>query len=472
MPTARRPPLPDLAVAAAVVLLSIGYAVVIWRAGQAAGVRFPLGSDGPLWFDSARLAGSGEEVGLPPMYPRLLSLLSGGVPQISVGLALNAVLVGLTLLGAGATGALSAAAPRARQVAALGAPLVVLVAADPAAYAWYMHPEPLITAALVWCGAAAVAAVRWPSRKTAGLLGLACGIALGAKEHGLVVTALAPLLLLVGGRPGVGRRAAAWLVCLSPFLISQALDGALFAKAWSSVQESLGWLSQDPNSMAVLPVEMTAEQQQQVRDGGLLGMSARQLLAASRAWWPAFGAAALAGVGLLARRQVALVAALGLPLATLAPALVLWTEPRHYLVVAPAAAAFAVAGAGRLAGSSRPGVIGLALGCGLALVAMAPQAGARLGETLAEIDTLQRERGDEYEALMWLIAHLDIDDRVLLEIDPVVLGKSPFMPIPRGQPLRPETLPAAAYLVTQRDPPDGWSHQATLGTVRIYRLER
>ena len=471
----RRPPVPDILACLAVFAVSVGYAVVTWQAGGAVGIHYPLGSDGPIWFDSARLAAAGEPVGMPPMYPRLLSALSRGPPRLGAALSLNGALVALTLLGAAATAALAAAAasPWSRRAAALGAPLVVLAAGDPAAYAWYIHPEPLITAALVWVGAAAVAAVRWPGAWTAAALGLCCGVALGAKEHGLVTLLLAPAVVWLAA-PGAGgrwRRLSAWGLVLAPFLVSQLLDGALFAKAWEAVSESLGWLGQDPGSMAVLPIEMSDEQQQQVRDGGLIGMSARQMLTASQTWWPAYGGAALGLAGLLAARRWRLLLALALPLATLAPALVLWTEPRHYLVVAPAAATVAVAAAGCLARSWRTAAALLG-GCLLAAALLAPGASRRLDTTLRDIATLQAERGDEYDALMWLIANLDIADRVLLEVDPVVLGKLPFMPIPRGQPLRPESLPADAYMVTSRSAPLPWELAQTTGALRIYRLRR
>lgn len=460
----------DGAAALAAALLAVGYAAVIWRSGAALGIRYPLGSDGPLWFDSARLATTGEPLGLPPLLPRLLALLSGGAPRVSVGQALNAGLVGLTLLGASAGAALCAQDVWVRRAAALAAPLVVLTAADPAVYAWFIHPESLITALLVWSGALAVLYVRRPSWRTAALLGLCCGMAMSAKEHGLVVAVLAPVGVLAVGGPGRGRRLAGWLAGMLPMLLLQLLDEALFAKAWASLQESLGWLSPAGEAMEVLPVEMTDAQQQQVREGGLLRVTLGQMVSASRAWWPVYLSALAAGAGLLARRRWPLAAALALPLMTLAPAAVVWTEPRHYLVVAPAAALLAVGGAARLVSPlGGRGALGLAAACGLAAALAAPQAGRRLGAVQQEIQALQRERGDEYAALMWLLANLHIDDRIILQTDPVVLGKLPFMPIPDGRPI-PAGLPGAVYLITDRGAPRGaWEEAQALGSIRIYR---
>ena len=472
MPLDRRPPTADRVVAAAVTLVSVGYAGALWRAGRAIDVRVPMGSDGPMWFDSARLVALDQPVGMPPMYPRLLSLVSGGLPDVAAGLALNALLVALTLLGAAATGALAATDPWARRVAALAAPLVVLAAADPAAYAWNIHPEPLITAALVACAAAGVAAVRWPGAGTAALLGLACGVALGAKEHGLVVGALSPMVVLAGGRPGLGRRAAGWALGLAPFVLAQALDGALFAKAWVSIQEALGWVAADPERLRMLPDEMPADEQARLRSGQVVPVMVRRIFVASRQWWLVVGLAGLTTLGLLLRRQWALALALLLPLLSLLPAVVVWTDTRHYLVVAPAAATLAVAGLGRLAGGRRPALAALARGSALLVGITAPAASARLSTTLADIATMQRERADDHAALAWLIAHLGPEDRLMLDVDPTVLGKAPFMPLPHGQAVRPGSLPADAYRVTDRGASPGWTRQATHGALHIDRLDR
>lgn len=466
-----RQSLPVLLTVLAVLALSVGYAGWVWQVGQTMGIVVPLGEDGPIWLDSARLASTGQAVGQPPVYPWLLVLVGLGTPSVSAALLLNAGLVALGLLGAAAGGALMAGGAWSRCVAALCAPLVVLVAADPAGYAWFVHPETLISAILVWVGVASVLVMKHPGRWTAVALGVICGIALGAKEHGLVTFVLAPVVLWLASATGRRERLLWWLLALSPFLVIQVFNGALVSKAWEMVAESMGWLGQTPDSIAVLPIQMTDQQQQQVRDGNLLGMLIQQVFSASRPWWAAYGGALVMAGMLVRANKWRLVCALGLPMMTLAPALVLWTEPRHYLVVAPAAAVLVVAGAGSFVRGGR-GALGLLAGCLLAMVVLAPGANARLRDTLQESVDTQTAHRDEYQALMWLNANLDLADRVLVEVDPIVLGKIPFMPIPRGQPLQPETLPADAYMVTHREVGAPWMRMETTGALHIYKLQR
>ena len=337
-------------VAVAVLLLAVAYGLFIFRSGLALGVVYPLGSDGPLWFDSARLVASGGTVGMPPVYPRLVSWLGIGPPTVAAALRLNAILVSLTLLGAAVGAAASAGHPWLRLAAALGAPLVVMTAADPAVYAWFVHPEVLITALLVWSGALAALYVRDPSWRTAAALGVCCGIAMGAKEHGLPVALSAPAVVLLSGPPGRARwrRLGAMALAMLPFLIDQLFSGSLLAKALGSLQESLSWVRPQDAGLEHFPIEMSLEQQQQVRDGHLFQVYFGQLIQASREWWPVYIAAIVAELLLLARRQWGLALALALPLLSLAPAVVVWTESRHYLVVAPAATLLVVGAAARL----------------------------------------------------------------------------------------------------------------------------
>lgn len=456
----------DAVVSAAVVVLCVAYGGVVWQAGVAGGVVHPLGSDGPIWFECARKLSLGLAVHVPPLYPRLVGWLGG---TVSGAMVLNAVLVGVSMLLSALSVALVAPSAGTRRAGMLVAPLLVVALADPATYAWSVHPEPLITAALVGCGAAAVAAVRWPGAWTSAALGLACGVALGAKEHGLVVSVLAPVVAVAPGRRGAGARLVACLLALSPFVLSQALMGTLFAKAWVSVQESLGWLEQDPSVLEFMPIEMTEEQQRRVAEGGLVAVNLEQMWQASRTWWPAYGLGI--GVALVAaiREDAKLVGVLALPLATLLPAVLVWTEPRHYLVVAPAAVALGVGAAVMLAGRAGRAGVAVLVGSGVLTAALAgPGASARVTARLSEQVAHQRAHEDEFRVLAWLTANLDPDDRVLFTVDPVVIGKSPFLPILLEEPIDPAALPGRAWFVAPASvPAAGWTPVQDIGALRI-----
>ena len=98
---------PVALLAGLVSLAAVAYAFFIHQSGATLGVVYPLGGDGPLWFDTARLVDVGERPGMPPMYPRLVAWLGRGPPTVSVALAINAALVAVVLMGACFGGAAS-----------------------------------------------------------------------------------------------------------------------------------------------------------------------------------------------------------------------------------------------------------------------------------------------------------------------------------------------------------------------------
>jgi hypothetical protein len=242
----------------------------------------------------------------------------------------------------------------------------------------------------------------------------------------------------------------------------------VFTKALEMARESLGWAAPAPTGLDVLPIEMTEDQRRLVREGALLRVTAGQILTASRAWWPAYGAGLVGAVALAWRRQWGLLAALSLPLLTLAPAVFVWTEPRHYLVVAPSMVTLAVAGAAQLAGpAGARGALGLAAALGVAVAATAPGAGARLGAVHQSIVTEQATAGDDYDAVLWVLAHLDPTDRLIVRADPRVLGKTPFLPVGPGEALPDGT---AVYQVVEGAAPGGeWEPVERFGRLGIFR---
>lgn len=452
----------------------MAYAFFIHQSGATLGVVYPLGGDGPLWFDTARLVDVGERPGMPPMYPRLVAWLGRGPPTVSVALAINAALVAVVLMGACFGGAASTQHRGMRLAAMVVAPLVVVTTADPAAYAWFVHPEVLITALLIWAGALAAFYVEKPTWRRALALGLCCGVAMGTKEHGLPVAVCAPILVVALGRDRQGRTRA--LVALGlvmlPFVIEQLTGGSLFAKAWVSIRESLDWLSPAPETELILPGDaMTEEQQRLMREGSALQVYLAQIVIESRAWWPVYIAGLSTLAVLLVRREWRLAAAFVLPLMSLAPAVMVWTETRHYLVVAPAAALLAVGGAARLLTplGNRGAVILLAVG-GLAALVRAPEAGTRLVAVQTEIRDTIETRGEEYGALMWMLANLDAStDRLCSDLDPVVMGKVPFMPVNRRE-VTTVARTTPVYLVTRRTNPGAeWTAVHSSGSVGVFR---
>ncbi|HCH63747.1 MAG: hypothetical protein CL927_12735 [Deltaproteobacteria bacterium] len=466
--------LPSAVLAGLVCMAAAAYAVFIDQSGETMGVVYPLGGDGPLWFDTARLVEVGERPGMPPMYPRMVAWLGRGLPTVAGALTLNAAFVALTLLGACFGGLVSTKHRGLQLVAMVVAPLVVATTADPAAYAWYVHPEAMITALLIWAGALGAFYAQQPTWKRAAALGLCCGIAIGTKEHGLPVALCAPflVLLLSRDRPGRARSLAALGVVMLPFVIEQLVGGSLFAKAWVTVRESLGWLSAVEETDYLLPLDtMTEEQRLQMEQGSVLQVYMYRLVTESRAWWPAYIPGLLVLGGLLVRREWRYAAGYLLPLMSLAPAVLVWTETRHYLVVAPAAALLAVGGAVRLLSplGNRGAAILLAIG-GLTTLVHAPAAGARLQAVQVEIRQTIDLRGEEYAALMWMMSNLDAaHDRLRVELDPTVMGKAPFMQV-RSEELRTATQESPIYLVTRNGNPGGaWSAVHNTGTVWVYR---
>lgn len=466
-PSPRWRPL-DLAALAVSVALSAGFALSVWRTGLAYGITLPLGSDGTLWYDTARLLGTGATVAFAPLYPRLVWWGSGWGELVEAGLAINAAAVGCTLLASGLAAAAAATAPWTRRAALVGAPLLVLGVADPAAYAWFLHPESLTAALLVVTAGAALAFTLRPTALRAGLLGLAVGLALDAREHGLVLALLAPVLVVVHS-PRQARLGTLLAVALgmAPFLFDPASSGGAWTKAETTLQESLSWLLPGGADRAPVPVEMSQAQRTQLRaSGGILVFAAQAWTSIQSWWWVFLGSTALAAAAAWRTRDRTHLA-LALPLLSLAPALLVWTEPRHYLVVAPAAVVLGVGTAARwLSPHGMRGAAGLLVACGGLALAGAPRAGAELTGVLAEVAQLQRERADEYLAVMWMLEHLEPDARVGTDLDPYVIHKVPFLP--EEAPGMTDETPL--YYASLSEPSSGhWALVHTAGRVQIHR---
>ncbi len=449
-------------------LASVAYGLVIWSAGQSAGLWAPLGSDGVIWQSTAELVASGGRPGQPPLFPALTVVLGLGHPTPQAAMALNALCVALSLMLSSGLAWLALPRGHARSLAVILAPLAVALAADPAGYAWFVHPEALTTAALLGTGVAAAALWRSPSWLTAGALGAACAVAVASKEHGLVPAALAPIWLGLLSQGTWRQRArllavggGVFLVLAGPWLFG----GQLLSKALVSVGESADWMG--GGAAEVLPVEMSEGQIEAMAEGRTLSTFALQVFSASRDWWPVYAGALATLGGLVVTRRWRLALALVLPLSPLAPAFLVWTEPRHYLVMATSAASLAVLGPALVAHRfSRAGALALAalglLACGLT----ASPASARLSSTLAEAARHQDQHQDAYRALAWLHANARPSvDLLQFEGDPVVLGKSSFLP-PRPDTRSPEPG-VDLYAVARSSPGAGWELLQTFGQLSV-----
>ena len=465
-PRWRTPPL-GTACQVVTALCCVTYAALLWQQGQAAGITAPLGEDGPIWSGTSRLADAGGVLGMSPLYPRLTALLAGD-SFAAGGLLVNGVAMAtlgvLALLGA--LWALPGGMPRL--VASIIAPLVAVSAGNPAGYIWFVHPEVLVAACMLAVAAFGGRYAAAPSIGRSLAFGLACGAALTAREHGLVVVVLGlPLVAAMGHGPLKARamRLGVWVagVALVVLLAAQhlspdALGGATsLTKATVALRDSRGWAERDPGRVGLIPAEMSTRDASAMRAGSHNRVVVSKAAAGLGRWWEAFTLGLLGIAALLWRRRVALALALALPMATLTPSLVVWTEPRHFLVVAPAAALAGVIGLAHLLSSWPPRRAALTLGAGgvAGLVWCAPGVYRSLDTTLAGAVAFQQRHAQEYSVIAWL--HKNVPDCAALTVhaDPTVLGKVHWMPLPPpGAPPGPHGPICDHYMVTTASVPD------------------
>jgi len=309
------------------------------------GLHGALGTDAALWGLSAEGLRHGAMPAVPPLFPALVAALRAtGLPLIDAGTALALVAGGLVPVAV-AWSARRLGAPRG---AALLAGVGALALPDLCAWSNELSPNSAVALGLVGVTGLWGDSFRTVGRRTVGRRTTLAAVLLTAllpmlRETGVVV-ALAALPLLVFGRRAGWRLALAVLALwwLSP-LLTGALPGptplstpwgARGGMAVAGLAPGDGAL---PNYVAEIAPAERAHYIALLREGAVLRVAAwhlrRSLLLAPGGWLLATGAALSVAAGLKGRRW--LLAGL-LPLATVAPALALWTQRRHVLLAAPA----------------------------------------------------------------------------------------------------------------------------------------
>jgi hypothetical protein len=296
-----------------------------------------------LWSFTALDMRSGIAATLPPAYPGLTALLSA--------LTGAEVLDAATAVSAGAMSAVPALtwllARRlgARWAAALVAALVPLLTPALLIEGHQITPDPLTAVTLLLLALAGATWAERPALPTLGALLFAVAVAYVVREHGLVAAPLAALAILATPAPAWLRLcgalavgAAIWVapaLCLHPPVVPW--HSTWWARATLVLSDAL---SDDP-SWKTKPAQAAVENTR-------LALMAHALRGAPYGWaWLLLG---LCGAALLPRPARAALAVGALPAL---PALFIYSQPRHVLVVVPVAAAVAMAGSRRFGGLAR-----------------------------------------------------------------------------------------------------------------------
>jgi hypothetical protein len=311
----------------------------------------PIGEDLDIWLFSALNLGSWDVSRMPPGYPLLAAVvakLSGARTLWAASWVSNlawCALPGMSWLLALRLGA-------GRWAAAIAAGAILLCPAL-LFLGQQVAPDALTAASLTLLALAAVLAVERPTWLRVGALLVCTAWVYVVREHGLIAAVQVSLLLLWLRGPWWQRGLRLGLL-LGLLLLVPVLGATAPAPPWE-----LPWwdktmlvirdaLADDPSWVGQAGTEQLAP--------SLPSLAARSLALAPLVWaW--VGLASLAFAWERRRARVALWVALvpGLP------ALVLFSEPRHVLVVLPVAAALAMAGLRRLGGALHHAWLGLAL---------------------------------------------------------------------------------------------------------------
>lgn len=436
----------------AVAALSACATVALLSGG--ADVALPLGPDGGMWGMAARVWAAGGGLGIPPLFPALVAL-GGAEDVVGDALLVNAAAVGSAGATVGVVAARVARTSATRAVAAVGGCALALVGAHLWAFAWYVQPDALAGAVLAAVGLAGLEALRRPTALRLLAWGGAAGLAVAAREHGLVVAALAPIgAALLPGTPGTRATRAllvllgeqgAWGLVTGRWLVPYFLDGAAFDKAANVLSESLQ-LTRGALPAGQAPPDMPAEVRESA--GGLRFLG--YMLA--RAWTVSGPERALLlggalGVGMLAfhgRRREAF--ALGLPLLTVLPASVVWTQWRHFLVPGPAAAAALVAGVVATAEARwpRPQRVVLAF-VGVLTALGAHWTAGQVGALRGRVDAATEALAPAAQVAAWLRENAPPGSLYSGDARIGVMAGLPPSPVMPGTPPIPDTWPHPAW---------------------------
>jgi hypothetical protein len=351
----------DRRIALGATLLALLTHVVV-RLG--AGLWGALGTDAALWGMTAMDLRVGAPPLVPPGYPALVALgtVVGAAPVSAgwvVAMASAALLPGAVFLAARGAGASRVAAGLA------GAATLVL----PDAGAWAQQVQPDATAALLLVALAgalasgaraqrtgATPAALWAAAALAGVLPL-------VREHGGPAAAIT-IVVLLGLRAWRPAAAALALWWLGPLVVGLApglhpADVPWGDRAGGALQ---ALTTTDPRQVPFareLPREARAAYMGLVASGDVVGRLRWHAARSLRLAWDGWLLVGAAGLGLLSlRRRDAM--ALGALLLPALPALLIWSQRRHVLLLVPVAlVGLAVATRGRARGVSL-GAIALA----------------------------------------------------------------------------------------------------------------
>jgi hypothetical protein len=441
--------------------------LVTLQVRERAGLWGALGTDAPLWGLTA-LDLEGRTPLVPPGYPALIRVLyEAGLPLVTAGWNVSAV-AGAFIPCAVFWAALTGGATRS---AAVIAAALALVCPDVAVWSQQVQPDSLAALGLVLAGGLSCRAMQGSAR-AALLLALVAGLLPLVRSHGLALVPLA-VVVLFQAPVARGRSLALLVVCwwAGPWILGGARGWSPFDVTWSDRTSSAvsGLLETDAKSIPYIR-ELHHHQRREylalVTEGRLLSRlvwHCTRSLELARDGWVWIGAAILAsGIG---RRRENL--ALAAPLLCAAPALIIWSQRRHVMVVVPLALAVLAITWRRPVGPARwrnrvPPILSLVLACllasswpaawknslhGLRTETVRARTYARVGDWLAE----NAPRGS-------LLGSLHQD-----------LGL--YHPLPRHDPDG-SAADWRTFLVTDRSPPVGWSELATpAGGLTIYRLE-
>jgi len=322
-----------MGIAAVLALLGVREALGLWGA---------LGTDAPLWGLTARDVWVGARPLVPPLYPGLLApFVAGGMSPVSVGAAVSLLSGGLLC---GLVGwALRTMGASFRTAALAGA--LAFALPDVAGWAFQLQPDALATAWSVGLGLALWAHVSGHPKAAAVVVVLG-GLAPLLRAHGLVWAAVSVLALLLGP---VRSRWTALLVPVvlwgGPLLVGVRPGLHPLDFAWSDrAGGALGALTTtDPTSLSYLNElhrEQRAEYAQLVVEGRRLEQlgwhAARSLRLAPDGWLLVLGGLAAAGRQAWKKKDRASLA-LALPLLAALPAVVIWSQRRHVVLMVPLA---------------------------------------------------------------------------------------------------------------------------------------
>ena len=304
----------------------------------------PIGVDLDIWSLNALNLSIGGDSEVPPGYPGLTALLIAplGDHLRAATLVSN---IAMALVPAGAW--LLARLLHADRLTASVAAVAALTSPALLATGQQITPDPLTALSLLAMAAAAVRFWRQPDGRGTLMLCAAAGVAYLIREHGLVAAVLA--LGLLAAAPGrLHIRLLRVLALIAAVVLAPTLAGHHPAPPtltpWTArfelvildaLSEAPSW-QQKPEGVAI--------------ENSTSGLVAHTIQGAPVAWgWVALAIAAAV------RARGAAIGALLVGVLPATPALLIFSQPRHVLVVVPVAGA--IAAAGLVGPLRRPGLL-------------------------------------------------------------------------------------------------------------------